>query len=161
MILSLEQITNFQLHGYHITETSNLKLIKEEGLLPRCGRRSQAIGDTQEAVYFFPALLLIDTWREVLYSEEDYANLELLRFDLENIDITITDKNSWDLFGDWYTKQVILPEKIQLLKRIDKEGRPFSLDTLLQQDRNHLLWEPICPSEKTRVLSKTIFHKNK
>ena len=161
MILSSEQITNFHLHGYHITEANNLKLIKEEGILPKCGSRSKAIGDTQEAVYFFPALLLIDTWREALYSEEDYANLELLRFDLENIDITITDKNSWDLFGDWYTKQVILPEKIQLLKRIDKEGRPFSLDTLLQQDRNHLIWEPICPSEKTRVLSKTIFHKNK
>ena len=143
MILSLEQITNFQLHGYHITETSNLKLIKEEGLLPRCGRRSQAIGDTQEAVYFFPALLLIDTWREVLYSEEDYANLELLRFDLENIDITITDKNPWDLFGDWYTKQVILPEKIQLLKRIDKEGRAFSLETLLQQRYEDLIWQPI------------------
>ena len=27
MILSSEQITNFQLHGYHITEANNLKLI--------------------------------------------------------------------------------------------------------------------------------------
>ena len=38
---------------------------------------------------------------------------------------------------------MILPEKIQLLKRIDKEGRAFSLETLLQQRYEDLIWQPI------------------
>ncbi len=161
MILSAEKISNFQLHGYHLTTSNHLKLIRGEGLLPKCGKRSRKIGDSREAIYFFPALLLFDTWREFLYKGVNPRLLKLLRFDLENIDFTITDNDSWQLFGDWYTEQAIAPDRIQVLKQIDEHGNPFSLDTLLQQDRNHLIWEPICPSEETRVLSKTISHKSK
>ncbi|HIT21904.1 MAG TPA: hypothetical protein IAB56_02880 [Candidatus Scybalousia intestinigallinarum] len=158
MILSPEKISNFQLYGYHITETSNLKLIKKEGLVPKCGKRSREIGDYRKVVYFYPALILTDTWREALYKDTNSANLALLRFDLTNVDITITDKDSWDLFGDWYTKEAISPEKIKILKRLDRYGNPFPLEELLQQPKESLIWEPISSigEKENLVLRKTL-----
>ena len=125
IILSPEKISNFQLYGYHITEINNLKLIKKEGLVPKCGKRSREIGDYRKVIYFFPALILMDNWRKVLYKDTNSASLALLRFNLDNVDITITDKDSWDLFGDWYTKDPISPEKIEILKCLDQYGNPF------------------------------------
>ena len=160
MILSPEKISNFQLYGYHITEINNLKLIKKEGLVPKCGKRSREIGDYRKVIYFFPALILMDNWRKVLYKDTNSASLALLRFNLDNVDITITDKDSWDLFGDWYTKDPISPEKIEILKCLDQYGNPFLLEELYQQPKENLIWEPISSIEEKEnmILEKTI-HK--
>lgn len=144
MILPDKQIDKFKLYGYHITTTSRLKLIKNEGLLPICGERSKSISDSREAIYFFPALILINNWIKLLYEEKDRKSLELLRLSLKGLNITITDNlNSNNIFGDWYTVNSIPSEKIELLKRIDSNGEQFFLENLLKNNNDDLIWEPI------------------
>lgn len=144
MILSDEQIQNFKLYGYHITTTNKLKMIKNDGLVPKCGERSKSVGDTREAIYFFPALVLIDNWIKVLYDKKDRASLELLRISLKGLDFTMTDMvGSGNIFGDWYTMNKVLPEKIEFLRRIDSDGNQFLLEELLRKRGDSLIWQPV------------------
>lgn len=139
MILQNEQIENFKLRGYHITTADQLENIKNKGLLPKCGERSKSIGDNQEAIYFFPTLILIKDWVKVLYEKKDREFLELLRFNLKTINFVARDIE----FSDFYTTDSITPENIQLLQRIDLNGNPYYLENLLNQSKGSLIWKPI------------------
>lgn len=130
---------NLKLYGYHITTNDNLTLIKHFGLIPNCGERSQAIGDTEETICFCPIMLFIDKWIDLLYSKEDIINLELLRFSLEGIDYQASDPE----LGGLYTKTPIEPVNIKLLEK--KEHT--SLKECIQGKK--LIWSPLQNYKKT------------
>lgn len=140
-----KQIENFKMYGYHITTTNKLKMIKNEGLLPKCEERSKAIGDSREAIYFFPVLLLINNWIDLLYGSKNRESLELLRIDLKKMKrrFTISDHNPNNIFGDWYTLDKITPDNLEYLKRINQDKEVFYLENLLENEMESLIWRPI------------------
>ena len=58
-------------YGYHITSYENLDSIKELGLIPMVGERSEEIGERHKAVYFYPILLFTPLWVNALYRKEE------------------------------------------------------------------------------------------
>lgn len=123
---------------YHITETSNIDGIRENGLIPFCGDRSRSVGDTIKAIYFLDYPYNIEEWVDLLFEDSDKNNLELLRFNLK--------RRKWYMggcweYGEFYTMNPVLPNRIDLLKRVDEKGNIYTLDNIVKQKK--LIWEPL------------------
>lgn len=121
---------------YHITETENLENIIKKGLIPLCGERSESVGDTRKAIYFFDYIYSAEDWAYRLYANQ-YSELELLKFNLK--------RRKWyslsNEIGDFYVTRPVLPEHIEILNRRDEEENIFTLDEITFQKR--LIWEPL------------------
>ena len=64
MIILNEFIWNQDHYVYHLTKQEYMKKIIVEGLRPKCGERSQSVGDIRKAVYFFDSLSRTEKWME-------------------------------------------------------------------------------------------------
>jgi len=80
-----------------------------QGLKPLCGENSKSVGDTRKAIYFFDNLRFLYDWVDVLYTIENSADLELLRFNLKRRKWKPLDVE----FGEGYVERKIPPEKIE------------------------------------------------
>ncbi len=144
-----EQVQVFNLYGYHITSIEKLASIKKQGLLPQCGKRCQQVGDIINAIYFFPALSLVEDWVSVLYNKKDIPYLNLLRFSLKDIDFYIQSSEC----GDCYTLESIPPTKIEILKQYNSlTNSMFLLNNLLVQGTNNLTWQNL---NNNKIYTKT------
>lgn len=136
MIFEKEFIWYEDHYAYHITEKSNIDMIREKGLIPLCGERSLSVGDKISAIYFFDYLYSASDWAYWLYN--DYKEeLELLRFNLKRRKWYSKDQ----YIGDFYLTKPILPDNIDILKRIDEDGNTFTLDDITYEKK--LIWKQL------------------
>ena len=125
MIFSEEFIWRNDHYAYHLTESKNIKLIQEKGLVPMIGKRSISVNDNIKAIYFFDNIYSTEDWINELYKDKDPSNLELLRFNLKNRKWYIKDLET----GEFYLTRIILPSKIEYLRLYDEENeKNFNLN---------------------------------
>ena len=120
---------------YHITKSENVENITKKGLVPFCGERSISVGDTRKAIYFFDYIYSAEEWAYRLY--EDNIELELLKFNLKRRKWYMVNQE----IGDFYITSPILPENIEILKRITEDNNIFSINEISYQKK--LIWEPL------------------
>lgn len=97
---------------YHLTKKEYMDGIIEKGLVPQIGDRSKSVGDNIKGVFFFDSMYDYDFWLTALYNDIGEDELELLRFNLKNR--KWFSKNQY--IGDFYTPNVVLPNKIEYLE---------------------------------------------
>ena len=122
--------------AYHITEKSNIENIKEKGLIPLCQERSLSVNDSKKAIYFFDYVYSAEEWAYWLYKNK-VVELELLKFNLKRRKWYKKDVQ----IGDFYITKPVLPEKLEILERVDEEGNEFTLDKISYQKK--LIWTPL------------------
>ncbi len=140
MIFKEEWFCNQNIFGYHITEEQNMLSIKEHGLQPRCGSRSESVGDIRKAIYFFrpESSYSIYDWIDDLYHSKDTEKLRLLRFNLMRRKL----HEQCAIIGDFYVLSPILPEKIEYATLWDSNGLLLPLDVEAEKIKK-LEWKPI------------------
>lgn len=140
MIFKDEWFCNQPIFGYHITEEKNMLSIKEQGLKPLCGPRSESVGDIRKAIYFFrpeSSYSLYD-WIEFLYHSKDMEHLKLLRFSLMRRKLY----EQCAEIGDFFVLKPILPEKIEYMRIFDSNGSLLSIDSERTKIKK-IEWKPI------------------
>lgn len=105
--------------GYHITPKSNLYSIQKNGLLPRVGRRSYSVDESEKAVSFTDKLSSTVIWKERFFRDASFDDFAILTFDLEGI--RYGKKFGYALVGDFYTLESIPPEMIRVIQIIKKD----------------------------------------
>ena len=106
--------------AYHVTLESNLKSILSLGLIPSIGERSENLGETEKAVYFFNSLQECDNalWN---WLGEEFEDIEE---DLVIIEVNIDEK--WielDENGEvFYEMKVTENVKVDQIVRILNES---------------------------------------
>lgn len=106
--------------AYHVTLKSNLEQILKNGLIPFIGKRSQNLGETEKAIYFFHSLEDCDNalWN---WLGEEYEDTEE---DLVILEVEVDNKwISFDTNGNVFYELKVL-EKIpsKHIKRILNEN---------------------------------------
>jgi hypothetical protein len=64
---------------YHVTPSRNLPRIRQEGLVPRLGRRAKMLGEGEPAIYLFPTMedaeTALEGWLGNQFSENTRLSL--------------------------------------------------------------------------------------
>ena len=121
---------------YHITNKSNMKSIREKGLIPSLGDRSLKVGDNIKAIFFFDNIYNLDEWCDALYKDCNKDELEVLRFNLKRRKWYIHDGE------DFYIKSKVDATKLEFLKAYDKNNNQISLGNIYKDDCKYK-WEKI------------------
>ena len=142
MIIINEFVWNQDHYVYHLTEKEAMPNIIVEGLKPKCGVRSQLVGDIRKAVYFFDSLSKTENWLEYLYANKDLKGLELLRFNLK--------QRRWKIqcsqVEDFYLLNPVLPQGIDYATLYDERGQIVTLDNDFSKVK--ILWKPLSKYEQ-------------
>lgn len=140
MIFKEQWICNQNRFGYHITEEKNMISIKERGLVPLCGLRSESVGDIRKAVYFFlpESYYSIYDWIEYLYHSKNTENLKLLRFNLMRRKLY----EQCAYIGDFYLLKPVLSKEIEYMTIMDSNESLLPLDSELSKIKK-IEWKPI------------------
>lgn len=84
---------NFNPFAYHVTLESNLESIKEIGIEPRMGERSERLGEPKPLVYLFPTLGDVETalmnWLGEEFDEVygDNCRIAILKVDVSGVNV--------------------------------------------------------------------------
>ncbi len=80
--------------AYHVTPASNMKSILSQGFIPSIGERSENLGETEKAAYFFHSLEECDNalWN---WLGEEFEDVDE---DLVIFEVNIDEK--WTVFDD-------------------------------------------------------------
>lgn len=144
MIFIDEFIWDQDHYVYHLTEKEVMAKIIVEGLKPKCGERSQLVGDIRKAVYFFDSLSKTEFWMECLYASKDLKGLELLRFNLK--------QRKWKIqcsqVEDFYLLRPVLPQSIEYATLYNEKGEVVTLDSDLAKVK--VLWNPLSKYEQRK-----------
>lgn len=140
MIFKEECICYRNCYGYHITEEQNMRSIKELGLKPLCGPRSESVGDIRKAIYFFlpETHYSIYDWINLLYQNKDIQNLKLLRFNLMRRKLY----EQCAPIGDFFVLRPISPEKIEYATILDFHDTSLPLNSDPTKIKK-VTWNPI------------------
>ena len=101
------------IHFYHVTLSSNIEAIKEQGLIPQIGKRSKAC-ETIPAVYLFHTIPDVESalgsWLGDLFEEEDeLISIELVLTKQQLMTYTVVYQPE---FYESYTLETIPSEHI-------------------------------------------------
>ncbi|MBE5821818.1 MAG: hypothetical protein E7311_04435 [Clostridiales bacterium] len=102
--------------GYHITKKDNLPGILKNGLKPRIGRKSNSVNEHEKLLCFFTDIRAVNAWKERLYKDEPFDELAILSFELNDMQY----EKRIDSVGDFFTKDTVLPEKINVVEIVKK-----------------------------------------
>ena len=133
--------------GYHITPKSNLYSIQKNGLLPRVGRRSYSVDESDKAVSFTDNLSAILIWKERFFGDTPIDDFAILIFDLDGIQWE--KKFCYASVADFYTVESIPPEMIRVIQ-ITKKDMPQDIVSL------EFLREAICNKEDYQLVEQQI-----
>lgn len=121
-------------YAYHITNTTAMRNICIEGLLPSLGERSKLAGDSINGIFFFNNICFINDWIEKLYKEKNIYELELLRFNLKGLRWIIRNSNEFYLLDKVNREEI---EYLRIYNRIYETLLP--LDSICLNN-NQMLW---------------------
>lgn len=161
--------------GYHITQKSNLYSIQKNGLLPRVGRRSYSVDESEKAVSFTDNLSSIVIWKERFFGDAPFDDFAILTFDLDGIQWE--KKFGYASVADFYTVESIPPEMIRVIQITKKDmpqdvvsleflreaiGNSADYQLIEQQITELFLEEPIINADKKRdVIEKLADYEHK
>ncbi len=103
---------------FHVTPKQNLNSILANGLIPQIGKRSEDIGESQEAIYLFPNFEEMDNalanWLgECFIDDDEEEDLIILQIDLpEGFPVRREVDSNGDLFYEAYCTCDISEEHI-------------------------------------------------
>ena len=136
MITTNKFIWKIDYYAYHITNTEAMKSICREGLKPSVGERSKLSGDNISGIFFFNNLYFVNDWIEKLYKDKNICELELLRFNLKELNWIIRNPN------EFYLNCNIMDDKIEYLRIYNKKYDTFlPINKLYLLGENELLWK--------------------
>jgi hypothetical protein len=102
----------YEMFAYHVTPAENLPSIARDGLEPRCGERSEDLGETQSAIYLFREKHALEaalgSWLENAFDIDD--PLACLIVDTDGLDIKESDAGFEVLL-----METVSPDRIKLL----------------------------------------------
>lgn len=115
---------------YHVTLMENVPSIRNSGLLPQIGERSEELGETEEAIYLFPSKEDMDNalmnWLGEWYNEEYGEDC-----DLAILEVRLPEEIS--LIDEGVGYEVVCKEKIpaECIRYFDEMGKE------LDNERSH------------------------
>lgn len=112
--------------GYHITSISNLASISQYGLTPRIGDRGKKVGEVDSLVCFTNKLSNVFIWMERFDFSNSNEKIIVLKLDLEGISNIPRIDNA----GDYFTNELIEPERIQVLEAIIDNVKDIDINTI-------------------------------
>lgn len=126
---------------YHVTTAVALFQILNEGLQPRIGPRSQALGEPAPAIYAFSSLddCMDATWIESAFAEDD--ELVIIEF--------AADRAIVDTFAPW-EKRFDTPVPVtQILRILDEAGAPLAKQAeLLTLAKARSSWSEVLETDR-------------
>lgn len=134
MIILEEFIWRQDHYAYHLTNTNDIKNIRNVGLKPLCGKRSLSIGDNIKGIFFFDYLGSTIDWIDALYPNTKIYELELLRFNLKNRKWIKHNEN------EFYLIHNVHPDKIDYLRIHDIENNIVLPLSYIIQNNIELEW---------------------
>lgn len=95
---------------YHVTPTANLPAIKEQGLVPQIGPRSQQLGEATAQVYLFPTLTAAEdalmNWLGEEFDEDE--PLTMIAVDVDGLHLA-----GHEVGFEVVTTSLITPERLR------------------------------------------------